>query len=126
VQVEPSAMQLPLKQQPLEHVFPAQQVSPGPPQAAQRPDDDDVLVQTVPATQRSVLLRPLQQGSPGSPQEAQVLPRQVSPEPQDVPQHGCPEPPQLAHLPAEQRPPPLPPVPVELPQVCDSATHISL
>jgi hypothetical protein len=78
-----------LKQQPESQALPLQQGSPGPPQAAQSPLVDDVLLHTVPATQRSVPLLPVQHGSPGLPQDEQVPLRQASPAPQVVvPQQG--------------------------------------
>lgn len=120
-------MQVPLKQQPLAQVLPEQQYSPGPPHEAHKPVLEDVLLQMVPAAQRSLSVLPVQQGSPGSPQAEHTLFRQVKPWPHVFPQQGWPEPPQLAHLPAEQTPPPLPllpPVPVlVLAQACASATH---
>jgi hypothetical protein len=120
-------MQVPLKQQPLEQVLPEQQYSPGPPHEAHRPELVVALLQMVPATQRSLSVLPVQQGSPGSPQDEQMLLRQVKPAPQVVPQQGCPEPPQLLHLPAAQVPPPTPPAPVLPPaQACASPTHIPL
>jgi hypothetical protein len=108
-------------------VLPLQQGSPGPPQAAQSPVVEVVLLHTVPATQRSVPFAPVQQGWPGWPQAEQVPLRHASPALQVVePQQGWPEPPQLEHFPALQAPPAAPPVPVALPQACPSATHSSL
>ena len=125
VQAEPSAMQVPLKQQPLEQVLPAQHSSPGPPQEAHRPVLEVVLLQTVPAAQRSPSVVPVQQGWPGAPQAEQTLLRQANPLLQVLPQQGWPEPPQSAHLPPEHTPPPAPPVPVVvvLAQAYDSPTH---
>ena len=127
MQVPAEEPEVVLKQQPESQVLPLQQGSPGPPQAAHRPLVVEVLLHTVPATQRSVPLAPVQHGSPGLPQDEQVPLRQASPELHVVdPQQGWPEPPQFAHLPALHIPPAVPPVPVALPQVCASATHISL
>jgi hypothetical protein len=125
VQAEPSEIQVPLKQQPLAQVLPEQQISPGPPHEAHRPALEVVLLQMVPVPQRSASVVPVQQGSPGSPQDEQTLFRQVKPLLQVVPQQGWPEAPQLAHLPPEQTPPPVPPVPVVLvlEQVCASPMH---
>lgn len=119
-------MQVPLKQQPLEQVLPEQQYSPGPPHEAHRPEPELVLLQIVPATQRSLSVFPVQQGSPGSPQDEQMLLRQAKPALQVVPQQGCPEPPQLLHLPLAQVPPPLPPVPVAPTQACASPMQVPL
>lgn len=125
VHADPSERQVPLKQQPLAQVLPEQHISPGPPHEAHRPDEVVALLQTVPAAQRSASVAPVQQGSPGSPHDEQTLFRQVKPLLQVVPQQGWPEPPQVAHFPPEQTPPPAPPVPVELvlEQVCVSPTH---
>lgn len=57
---------------------------------------EDVLLQIMPATHRSVPLAPEQQASPGLPQEEQIELRQASPRPQLLPQQGCPLAPQLA------------------------------
>lgn len=125
----PSETHFALKQQPPPaQVLPSQQGSPGPPQAAQMPVPDAVVLQTVPAAQRSVPLVPAQQGSPGSPHDEQTPLLQARPVPQVVvPQQGCPKPPQSGHLPPEQTPPPLPPVPYRLvvPHTCASPTHTS-
>jgi hypothetical protein len=126
LQAVPSAMQLPLKQQPLLHVLPGQHGPPGVPHSAHK---DEVVLQTEPAAQRSVPLVPGQHVSPGSPQDEQTLLRQERPAPQVVPQQGWPEAPHPEHFPAAHTPPPVPPVPpipVVLPQVVDSATHCSL
>lgn len=119
-------MQVPLKQQPLAQELPEQQYSPGPPHEAHRPEPELVLLQMVPATQRSLSVLPVQQGSPGSPQDEQTPLRQVKPGPQVVPQQGCPEPPQLLHLPAVQVPPLAPPAPVLPTQFRFSPMHIPL
>jgi hypothetical protein len=55
--------------------------------------------------------------------------RQARPSLHEVPQQACPEEPQPEHLPALHRPglvPPVPPVPVALPQAAPSATQVSL
>jgi hypothetical protein len=122
-------MQLPLKQHPLLHVFPAQQGEPGEPHTAHRPVDD-VELHTVPSVQRSAPPVPGQQVWPASPHTEHTPLLQDSPAWQVVPQHGCPDPPQPVHLPAVHTPglvPVLPPVPtVVVPQACASATHSSL
>jgi hypothetical protein len=88
---------------------------------------EDVVLQTEPATQRSVPPVPGQHCSPGSPQLEQTPLRQASPSPHEVPQQGWPEAPHPEHFPAAHTPPPLvPPVPVVLPQALASATHCSL
>jgi hypothetical protein len=132
LQLEPSARQLPLKQQPLLQVLPGQQGAPGVPHRAHRPVVE-VELHTEPAAQRSVPPAPVQQVSPGLPQDEQMLLRQDRPAPQVGvvdPQHGCPEAPQPAHFPPEHTPglvPGVPPVPVVVgPQDVDSATHCSL
>jgi hypothetical protein len=113
-------------------VLPAQQSAPGVPQVAHRPDEvEDVDVHTEPAAQRSVPLAPEQQAAPGSPHGVQVPLRHARPAWQELPQQAWPEAPQPAHFPAVQTPGPLPPLPPRpvlepLPQVCDSATQISL
>ena len=130
--VVPSAIQLPLKQQPLLQILPSQQGAPGLPHRAHRPVVvDDVLLQTVPATHRLAPFVPGQQASPALPQDEQVLLRQESPAPQVVPQQGWPEAPQPEHFPAVHTPPPVPlvppvpPVPVPV-HAAASATHCSL
>jgi hypothetical protein len=132
LQLEPSARQLPLKQQPLLQVLPGQQGAPAVPHRAHRPVVE-VELHTEPAAHRSVPLVPGQQVSPGLPQDEQTLLRQERPAPQLgvlEPQHGCPEAPQPAHLPAVHMPgfvPVVPPVPAVVgPQDVDSATHCSL
>lgn len=119
-------MQVPLKQQPLEHVLPEQQGSPGPPHDVHRPVLEVEMLQTVPATQRSLSVIPMQQGSPGSPQAKQTPLRQMKPALQVVPQQGCPEPPQVLHLPLVQVPPPLPPVPEVPTHACASPMQVPL
>ncbi len=119
-------MQVPARQQPPEQVLPEQQRSPGPPHEVHRPEPELVLLQMVPAPQRSLSVLPVQQGSPGWPQEEQVPLRQVKPALQVGPQQGCVEPPQLLHLPAAQVPPPLPPVPVAPTQACASPMQVPL
>jgi hypothetical protein len=119
-----------LKQQPPAQVLPAQQGEPVEPQIWQIPEEDEDDEQMVPAVQRSVPFVPAQHCSPAPPQEAQTPLRQVKPEPQVDPQHGCPEAPQPEHWPALHMPgppPALPPEPlVELPQAVPSATHVPL
>jgi hypothetical protein len=78
-QVEPSARQLPLKQQPLLQVLPGQQGEPGVPHRAHRLE---LVLHTEPATHRSVPFVPGQQVSPGLPQVEQMLLRQERPVPQ--------------------------------------------
>jgi hypothetical protein len=129
-QVEPSARQLPLKQQPLLQVLPGQQGAPGVPHKAHSPVVE-VELHTEPATHLSVPPVPVQQVSPGLPQDEQMLLRQERPAPQVVvPQHGCPAAPHPAHLPAVHMPglvPVVPPVPAVVgPQDVDSATQRSL
>lgn len=129
VQVLPSAMQLPLKQQPLLHVLPAQHGDPGVPHTAHRPVDE-VELHTVPGSQRSVPPVPGQQVWPACPQVEHTPLLHESPDWQVLPQHGCPEAPQPVHLPAVHTPglvPVLPPVPVVVvPQAWASATQSSL
>jgi len=82
-------MQTPLRQQPASHTLPEQQGSPGLPQAAHKPlDTDEVVVHTVPFSQRSMPFAPEQQASPGPPHVEQIPPRHARPGPQLVPQHG--------------------------------------
>ena len=130
LQLEPSAKQLPLKQQPLLQVLPGQQGAPGVPHRAHRPVVE-VELHTEPAAHLSVPPAPVQHVSPGLPQDEQTLLRHERPAPQvEVPQHGCPEPPHPVHLPAVHMPglvPVVPPVPAVVgPQDADSATHSSL
>jgi len=121
-------MHMPLEQQPVLHVFPAQHGAPVSPQIWHRADELELDEQTVPGAQRSVPLLPEQHCSPAWPQAEQTLLRHARPSPQLLPQHGWPESPQFAQWPDVHTPPPLPPEPVTvlLPQLVPSATQVSL
>lgn len=123
-------MHMPPKQQPLLQVLPAQHGAPVVPQTWHRPEEDELDEHTVPAAQRSAPFAPEQHCTPGLPQGEQMLPLQARPAPQLLPQQGCPEEPQPAHLPPLHRPglvPPVPPLPdVVVPQAVPSATQVSL
>jgi hypothetical protein len=114
VQVWPSPMQRPARQQPPPpHFWSGQQTWPGLPHTTQM-----FPSQTVPARQL-LAAAPGQQDSPGPPQATHVPPappptevvvQRVPGSLQELPQQLCPLPPHPEHLPAMQVPPPLGPV----------------
>jgi hypothetical protein len=120
-------LHVPLKQQPLVQVFPAQHTSPGLPQLRQVPAAVEVVAeQRPPALQRfGLLVVAGQQGSPSPPHVEQVPLLQSKPALQvaAVPQQGWLTPPQPVQTLALHAPPEAPPVPVALPHVLFSATH---
>ena len=118
---------MPLKQQPLAQVFPAQHASPGLPQLRQVPAAVELVAEhSPPALQRlGLLVVAVQQGSPKPPHVEQVplLQRRPALQVAAVPQQGWLTPPQPVQTLALHAPPEAPPVPVALPQVVFSATH---